>query len=124
DASADVGAALSPVCRMVSRDVSADGWLSPARAMSIEDRVPSGSVTIPEQVAAGTLDACAVVDSAARSAGYYATPPPGAATRASWPLIGSLASDVKGVGPVAVESGSPAFVTGGDGSAVLSGGTV
>src|SRR5690606_18359630 len=38
DASADVGAPLSPVARMVSRDVSADSWLSPVRTLSIEDR--------------------------------------------------------------------------------------
>lgn len=94
DAAADVGAPLSPVARMVSRDASADGWLSPVRTLSIEDEVPRGAVTIPEDVGRAALDACCVIDAAARAAGYSATPPVRAGCNYSLPLVGSLLAEI------------------------------
>lgn len=94
DAAADVGAPVSPVARMVSRDVSADGWLSPVRTLSIEDEVPRGQVLIPESIDQGAVDACAVIHAAARAAGYRSTPPPAAGAIVSLPLVGSLWPEV------------------------------
>lgn len=96
DASADAGVPTSPIARMVSRDVSADGWLSPVRTLSIEDEVPRGAVTIPEDIGRGALDACAAIHAAARAAGLRSTPTatPGAGLRVSVPMVGSLRADV------------------------------
>lgn len=107
DASADVDAPLSPVARMVSRDVSADSWVSPVRTLSIEDEVPRGPVLIPEDVGRGALDACAVIDAAARAAGFTATPQHFDGCNYSLPLVGSLWS---------VIGGAPAMPTISDGA--------
>ena len=79
-------------CRMQARTVSWDSWLSPWRTISMEDRVPRGPVDVPIDVGRAALDACSIIDRAARAAGYYSTPraTPAAGVVQSIPLVGSL----------------------------------
>lgn len=93
---------FSPIARMRSRVVDAPSWVSSVRELSIEDPFPRGTVNVPTLLVAGTLDACAIIDMAARSGGYYATRPPLSTTIGSWPFVGSLWNEVPG----APEAGS------------------
>lgn len=86
------------VARMRNRTRSWGSWMNGQRVLDIEDRVPRGSVSVPVDVGAATLDAAAVIDAAARASGYHTTRPPRAGAYASWSLVGSLWSQVRGVG--------------------------
>ena len=85
------------VARMRNRTRSWGSWMNGQRVLDIEDRVPRGSVSVPVDVGAATLDAAAVIDAAARASGYHTTRPPRAGAYASWSLVGSLWSQVRGV---------------------------
>lgn len=86
----DGGAGFYPVARMRSRVVDAPSWVADIRQLVLEDAFPRSQVNIPTLLTPGTLDTSAIIDTAARSGGYYSTRPPTQNTVASWPLVGSL----------------------------------
>lgn len=98
---ADGGSWWREVARSRVRSIGAPSLLSGERTLDFEDDIPRGDVTIPTMLAAGSLDACAVVDLAARQGGYYATRAPSSTTILSLPLVGSLRNEV---GPDATSS--------------------
>lgn len=74
-------------CRMRTRSVSWDSWLSPVRSVSLEDEVPRGPVVVPIDLERS--DACCVVERAANAAGLRSTPPPAASAAIAVPMVGA-----------------------------------
>src|SRR5690606_13123332 len=94
------------VARSRVRSIGAPSLLSGERVIDFEDDVPRGDVTVPTLLAAGSMDACTVVDIAARQGGYYATRPPAATTIMSLPLVGSLRNEVGPDGSSTISDGA------------------
>ena len=93
DARADTAAPMSPVARMVARDVSGSAS-SRSLSVSIEDdiealRAPASFMVPPESVGR-PLDAAGVIATLAAQAGYHAVPPPVASALVAFPLVGTL----------------------------------
>lgn len=99
DARADTAAPMSPVARMVVRDVSGSAT-SPALSVTIEDdieRLRAPSALSPLIATYYGVEGASVIDGIARPAGYRSTPAPTPGTILSVPLVGSTAPEVGGV---------------------------
>ena len=92
DARADTSAPMSPVARMVARDVSGTAS-SRTLSVAIEDdiealRAPVSFMVPPESVGE-PLDAAGVLATLAAQAGYHAVPPPVTSALVAFPLVGT-----------------------------------
>ena len=94
DARADTAAPMSPVARMVARDVSGTAS-SRTLSVAIEDDIEAlrapVSFMVPPALVGAPLDAAGVIATLAAQAGYHAVPPPVPSAFAAVPLVGSHA---------------------------------
>ena len=92
DARADTLAPMSPVARMVARDVSGTAS-SRSLSVTIQDDIEAlkapQSFMVPPEFVGAPLDAAGVIAVLAARAGYHVVPPPVASALVAFPLVGT-----------------------------------